>query len=147
MAKSHPPVKQAVLLVIILLFLSNSTLHAQAKVQTIEPTYISVSEGLVSPMVNAVMQDSYGLMWIGTSNGLQKYDGYKFQTFKNIPGNTTSLQNNIIWSLFEDANHDIWMSNSKGVSKYIRQKNEFKNYNFAPIFNFTANSEVAGFRF
>jgi signal transduction histidine kinase/ligand-binding sensor domain-containing protein len=147
MAKSHPPVKQVALLVIILLFLSNSTLHAQAKVQTIEPTYISVSDGLVSPTVNAVIQDSYGLMWIGTTNGLQKYDGYKFQTFKNIPGNTTSLQHNNVWSLFEDTDHDIWIGNSKGVSKYIRQKNEFKNYNFAPAFNFTLESEVAGFRF
>ncbi len=151
MPKSHLPVKQAFLLLIFLFNLSLSpTTQAQklqAPVQVIDPSYLSVSDGLVSPTVNAVMQDSYGLMWIGTTNGLQKYDGYKFQTFKNIPGNTTSLQNNNIWSLLEDANHDIWVSNSKGVSKYIRQKNEFKNYEFASIFNFTANSEVAGFKF
>ena len=151
MPKSHLPVKQAFLLLIFLFNLSLSpTTQAQklqAPVQVIDPSYLSVSDGLVSPTVNAVMQDSYGLMWIGTTNGLQKYDGYKFQTFKNIPGNTTSLQHNNVWSLLEDANHDIWVSNSKGVSKYIRQKNEFKNYEFASIFNFTANSEVAGFKF
>lgn len=115
--------------------------------QLIEPTYLSISEGLVSPMVNAVLQDSYGLIWVGTSNGLQKYDGYKFQTFKNIPGNTSSLQHNYVWSLLEDANHDIWVGNSKGVSKYSRQKNEFKNYEFARAFNFTRDSEVLGFKF
>jgi ligand-binding sensor domain-containing protein len=149
MAKPHPPVKQAALYLTILslFFLSCTKLFAQAPVQIIEPTYVSVSDGLVSPIVNAVIQDSYGLIWIGTTNGLQKYDGYKFQTFKNIPGNPTSLQHNLIFSLLEDTNHDIWIGNSLGVSKYIRQKNEFKNYNFAPTFNFTADSEVRGFKF
>ena len=153
MPKSYSPVKQAALLLVILLSLltvPHITLHAQkakVPVQIIEPTYLSVADGLVSPTVNAVLQDSYGLMWIGTTNGLQKYDGYKFQTFKNIPGNTTSLQHNVIWSLLEDANHDIWVGNGKGVSKYIRQKNEFKNYEFAPAFNFSRDSQVSGFKF
>jgi len=153
MPKSHYPVKQASLLLITLLSLlslSYTELHAQklqAPVQIIDPTYLSVSDGLVSPTVNAVIQDSYGLMWIGTTNGLQKYDGYKFQTFKNIPGNATSLQHNYVWSLLEDDNHDIWIGNGKGVSKYIRHKNEFKNYEFAPAFNFTRASEVSGFKF
>ncbi len=123
------------------------TAQAQAPVQTIEPTYVSVSDGVASPTVNAVIQDSYGLIWIGTSNGLQKYDGYQFQTYKNIPGKASSLQHNFIWSLFEDADHNIWIGNSKGVSRYIRQKNEFKNYDFARAFNFTSESTVAGFKF
>ena len=152
MPKSRLPVNttRLVFTLLSLLSVSHITLHAQkakASVQVIEPTYLSVADGLVSPAVNAVIQDSYGLIWIGTTNGLQKYDGYKFQTFKNIPGNATSLQHNLVWSLFEDANHNIWVGNSKGVSKYIRQKNEFKNYEFAPAFNFTVDSQVQGFKF
>ncbi|MDZ7607146.1 MAG: two-component regulator propeller domain-containing protein [Cyclobacteriaceae bacterium] len=146
---SEPSAKQTLPLIVsilILLSLSHTSLYSQAQVQTIEPKYVSVAEGVVSPIVNAVIQDSYGLIWIGTANGLQQYDGYTFQTFKNIPGNTTSLQHNLIWSLLEDDNHDIWVSNGKGVSKYIRQKNEFKNYEFAPVFNFTVDSQVAGFK-
>jgi signal transduction histidine kinase/ligand-binding sensor domain-containing protein len=120
--------------------------QSKAPTQTIEPTYVSIADGLISPTVNAVIQDSYGIIWIGTTQGLQMYDGYNFQTFKNMPGKPTSLQHNLIWSLLEDANHDIWVSNGKGVSKYIRQKNEFKNYEFAPAFGFTSNSQVAGFK-
>jgi len=112
----------------------------------IEPSYLSISDGVASATVNAVIQDSYGIIWIGTTNGLQRYDGYKFQTFKNLPGNPASLQHNLIWSLLEDANHDIWVANGKGVSKYDRKKNEFKNYEFAPVFNFTRESQVAGFK-
>ena len=139
--------KQKFLLQVVLIFslaCTFSTLNAQS--QLIEPTYFSISEGLVSPTVNAVIQDNYGIIWIGTTNGLQMYDGYKFQTFKNVPGKPTSLQNNLVWSLLEDANHDLWVSNGKGVSKYNRQKNEFKNYEFAPAFNFTRESQVAGFK-
>lgn len=132
--------------VIILCCFANASLQAQAPTLTIEPTYVSIPDGLVSPTVNAVIQDSYGIIWIGTTQGLQRYDGYNFQTFKNVPGKPTSLQHNLIWSLIEDSNHDIWVSNGKGVSKYIRQKNEFRNYEFAPAFGFTSDSQVAGFK-
>jgi ligand-binding sensor domain-containing protein len=148
MPKLHQPSWHCTLIafVIILCGLTNTSLQAQAPTLTIEPTYISIADGLVSPTVNAVIQDSYGIIWVGTTQGLQRYDGYNFQTFKNVPGKPSSLQHNLIWSLLEDANHDIWVSNGKGVSKYIRQKNEFKNYEFAPAFNFTSNSQIAGFK-
>jgi len=121
--------------------------QTQIPVQTIEPTYVSIADGVVSPTVYDVLQDSYGLIWIGTANGLQKYDGYRFETFKNISGKATSLQGNNVWALFEDANHDIWVSSEKGVSKYIRSKNEFKNYKFSQIFGFTSDSDVRGYKF
>ncbi len=127
--------------------LSYTTLRAQIQTQTIEPAFISVADGLVSPYVNAVIQDSFGLLWIGTANGLQKYDGYRFETFKHTSGKPNSLQHNFVWSLFEDDNHDIWVANNRGVSRYIRKKNEFKNYDFARVFNFTLDSEVRGFKF
>ena len=96
----------------------------------IEPEYFSISEGVASPVVIDIIQDSYGILWIGTANGLQKYDGYNFETFKNVPGVSTSLQNNYVWCLMEDPNHDIWVSTNLGVSKYIRKKNEFKSLQY-----------------
>jgi len=113
----------------------------------IEPEYLSVSDGIQSPTVNHVIQDGYGIIWIATTNGLQKYDGYSLQTFKYVPGVSTSLQDNYVWNLMEDQNHDIWVSTNLGASKYIRERNEFINYNFASIFNFTSTSELSGFRF
>lgn len=149
MPKSHLRLKLTKVLALVLGLLSvfHTHLHAQHQTEVIDPTYISVAEGLVSPTVNAVIQDSFGLIWIGTSNGLQKYDGYRFETFKNVSGKSTSLLHNYVWSLWEDENHDIWVSNGKGVSKYNRKRNEFKNYEFARIFNFTLDSQVLGFKF
>lgn len=108
---------------------------AQVQKQEINPTYLSIADGLASPDVKEVLQDSYGLLWIGTGNGLQKYDGYRFETFKHVPNNPNSLLTNGIWSLAEDANHDLWVATDEGVSKYDRKKNEFINYRFVDLFN------------
>lgn len=108
---------------------------AQVKQQQINPTYLSIADGLASPDVKEVLQDSYGLLWIGTSNGLQKYDGYRFETFKHVPNNPYSLLTNGIWGLAEDANQDIWVATDEGVSKYDRKKNEFINYAFVELFD------------
>lgn len=121
-----------------LLFSSSATLQAQEQkpaVENIDPDYISISNGLASPNVNNVIQDSFGLIWIATINGLQRYDGYRFETFKNIPGKATSIQNNTVYGLLEDDAHNIWIGNELGVSRYDRRKNEFKNYLFPGYFN------------
>ncbi|MEI9920149.1 MAG: two-component regulator propeller domain-containing protein [Bacteroidota bacterium] len=124
------PVKALSSLLIVFFF----ALRIQAQ-QVIEPTYVSIAEGLSSPEVLDVMQDSYGLMWIATGNGIQKYDGYRFESFKSVPGRTVSLQDNQTWSLIEDAEHNIWVANGAGVSKYDRHTRGFVNYNFTLLFN------------
>ncbi len=141
------PGGRAGLKILLITFVCICSGSQQIWAQNIEPEYFSISEGVASPTVNDVIQDSYGILWIGTSNGLQRYDGYNFQTFKNVPGVSSSIQHNFIWGLLEDENHDIWVSNTLGVSKYIRESNEFKNYDFTTIFNFSSTSQVQGFRF
>lgn len=106
--------------------------------QPIEPEYISIGEGLSSADVQAILQDSYGLIWIGTTDGLNKYDGYKFDKFKNVPGEPKSLLDNNIWGLVEDDEKNIWVATEIGVSKFIRDRNEFINYNFQELFKTTS---------
>ncbi|MCF1751641.1 sensor histidine kinase [Mariniradius sediminis] len=105
-----------------------------AQAQTIETQFVSVSEGLASPFVRDVIQDSYGLIWVATNNGVQKYDGLKWETFKNIPGKSTSIQSINAWGLEEDAERNIWVANERGVSKYDRIRNVFVNYDFEKEF-------------
>lgn len=123
------------LLFLFFMVLNTTISLSQVQEQQINPTFLSIADGLASPQVKEVFQDSYGLLWIGTSNGLQKYDGYRFETFKHIPTNPNSLPNNNIWSLAEDANHDIWVATDQGVSKYDRRANKFINYPFVELFN------------
>jgi signal transduction histidine kinase/ligand-binding sensor domain-containing protein len=110
--------------------------------QEIDPTFISISEGLASPGVLDVIQDSYGLIWIATTNGLQRYDGYKFETFKNVPGKATSLLNNNTWGLLEDFDHNIWIASEEGISRFNKSDKSFTNYDFMLQFNFPEGSNT-----
>ena len=130
------------------LFLSISTLivaniHAPLKAQEIEPTFISISEGLANPNVQDIIQDSYGLIWIATSGGIQNYDGYRFETYKNVPGKPTSLLHNNVWGLLEDHDGSIWAATEKGISRFDRKEKSFTNYDLVEQFNM---SERAFFR-
>jgi len=135
MPKLYLPLQPAVLLTFVLSLCFATGFSQKIATQTIDPTYVSVAEGVVSPTVQSVIQDSFGLIWIGTANGLQKYDGYRLETFKNSPGKATSLQHNNVLCLMEDADHNIWVGTGLGVSRYDRRKNEFKNYLFPGYFN------------
>ncbi|WP_194775883.1 sensor histidine kinase [Pararhodonellum marinum] len=127
-AHKHPI--PASLIVLLILFSFSPT-----RAQTIETQFISVSDGLASPFVRDVIQDRYGLIWVATSNGLQKYDGLKWESFKNIPGKPASLQSVDIWGLAEDEDHNLWVASGLGVSKYDRKKNVFINYDFTREFS------------
>jgi ligand-binding sensor domain-containing protein len=98
--------------------------------QKFEPENISIPNGLSNAEVNCIYQDKYGLLWVGTKDGLNKYDGYSFKVFKNIPGNPNSIINSDIWDITEDDNGDLWIATLGGVSHYIRKANKFINYDF-----------------
>jgi len=100
----------------ILIFLYLTTvLHAQSSSPS-TPTLshfdferIGLTDGLPSEYVNCIAQDRFGFMWFGTKNGLCRYDGRKFKTYKTIDGDSTSLPGNDIQSLFSDAVGRLWV--------------------------------------
>jgi ligand-binding sensor domain-containing protein len=54
-------------------------------------TYLSTEQGLSQSRVDHMLQDRRGFMWIGTYNGLNRYDGYRFKTYKPDLNNPNSL--------------------------------------------------------
>ncbi len=91
---------------------------------------IGVEDGLSSPSVTCIFQDSDGLMWFGTSDGLNMYDGKTITVFRNIPGDSTSLNNNLVYFINEDKHKNLWISTGGTVSKMDRITRKFKSYNF-----------------
>ncbi|MFV0470223.1 MAG: two-component regulator propeller domain-containing protein [Dysgonomonas sp.] len=77
---------------------------------------LSQSVGLVSNDVNCILQDSKGFMWFGTNNGLSRYDGYMFKTYKSNYLNPNLFSNNIIRCLAEDQSHRLWIGTAKGIN-------------------------------
>ncbi len=77
-------------------------------------TQINTNQGLSHRKVNCIIQDSRSFIWIGTNDGLNRYDGKNFIIFRNIPGNTASLSGNVITALHEDKNALLWIGTSDG---------------------------------
>ena len=90
---------------------------------------ITQGEGLSQGVVNCILQDSRGFMWFGTQDGLNRYDGYEIKVFKHVPGDTNSLSNNLIFSLYEDNNNTLWIGTSGGgLDEYNLSTGKFKSH-------------------
>lgn len=90
---------------------------------------LSIDKGLSSSSVNCIIQDKKGFLWIGTEDGLNRFDGYSFKVFKNKRGDKNSLSNNFIWSLIEDSRSNIWIgTDGGGLNKYDPVTEKFERY-------------------
>lgn len=103
---------------------------------------ISIEEGLSQSTVLATFQDHYGFMWIGTRDGLNKYNGYSFEIFKNKVNDSTSICGNIINDITEDNSGTLWIATDKGLSRYNRDTNHFTNYVLPSDLNKTGEIQV-----
>lgn len=82
---------------------------------------IKQADGLINNAVISMLQDSYGFVWLGTHQGLQRYDGTSFKNFEYVEGDSTGLGNNYIASLSEDKDGNIWIGTGDGLNKYVRE--------------------------
>lgn len=76
--------------------------------------HISLEQGLSQSVINVIFQDSKGFLWIGTEDGLNRYDGYGFKVYKPEDDNEDSLSNRWITSIVEDKNGYIWIGTRQG---------------------------------
>ena len=80
--------------------------------------HYEVEHGLSNNTVLCSTQDKKGFMWFGTIDGLNRFDGYSFKTFRNDPSNPKSLGNNSVFSLYAGKDDKIWVGTNKGLFKY-----------------------------
>lgn len=92
--------------------------------------HLGIVHGLSQSSVLSLHQDRYGFIWIGTRDGLNKYDGYHFEIFRNRIEDASSLGGNIIHDIKEDRRGNIWLATENGLSEYDRENNRFTNYDF-----------------
>jgi ligand-binding sensor domain-containing protein/signal transduction histidine kinase/AraC-like DNA-binding protein len=90
--------------------------------------HISYQEGLSNSTVEAIAQDSFGFIWIGTRDGLNRYDGYQVVVFRNDPADKSSISDNFIRTIYEDSNKDLWIGTMNGLNKFERTASTFKRF-------------------
>ena len=80
---------------------------------------ISIESGLSQGNVRCILQDKQGFLWLGTQDGLNRFDGNNFVVFKNIIDDSNSLSHNYIYALAEDKDGNIWIATGGGgISRY-----------------------------
>ncbi len=90
--------------------------------------HIKIEDGLSQSSISCLLQDQRGLIWIGTSNGLNRYDGYEITVFTHQPGDSTSLSDNGITSIYEDKQGIIWIGTTAGtLNRFDRKTEIFKH--------------------
>ncbi|MCB9211282.1 MAG: SpoIIE family protein phosphatase [Ignavibacteriales bacterium] len=112
--------KPKLFLIIVLVSLFAS-LPLTAQKHNLKFKTIRQSDGLINNSVISILQDSYGFVWLGTHQGLQRYDGTSFNNFENVEGDTSGLVNNYVASLSEDKEGNIWIGTGDGLNKYVRE--------------------------
>ena len=75
---------------------------------------LSTQDGLSSNLVQCMLQDQRGFMWIGTREGLNRYDGKDFKVYRYEAKNPNSLSHNHIRLLYEDSQGNIWVGTAQG---------------------------------
>ncbi|MEG1586235.1 MAG: two-component regulator propeller domain-containing protein, partial [Bacteroidales bacterium] len=103
-------------------------------------SHISVKDGLSQNTIFSIVQDSIGNMWFGTSDGVSKYDGYTFRTYRHNPEDSSSIAGNIITFIHRDTHNRLWFGTRNGLSLYCHETDRFKNI---PLLSNNKNKEVS----
>ena len=85
---------------------------------------------LSSSLINCIVQDKYGYIWVGTEYGLSKFDGYRFTNYLHNEEDTTSITDNIISDLLVDKKGNLWIGCAKGLMRYNYETNNFSRLQF-----------------
>lgn len=89
---------------------------------------LAVKDGLPSNMVIAIVQDQQGFIWVGTANGLARFDGYQFKKFYADSSKVGTLYNDFIQTLHIDVQGALWVGTLGGISHYDAKTERFTNY-------------------
>jgi len=111
-------------------FLCLLLLSFKALVYSQSVSYLGIENGLSNNTVTAIHKDKFGLMWLGTLDGINRYDGYSFKVFRNKYNDPTSLPDDIITAINSDDLGNIWVGTQKGVGIYENKTLQFAKVNY-----------------
>ncbi|MCW3093955.1 MAG: response regulator [Ferruginibacter sp.] len=104
-----------------------------AQKQNLKFDHLDINNGLSQNRILCILQDNRGFMWFGTSDGLNKYDGYKFTVYKNDAKDSNSISNNFISGIVEDDKGIIWITTrGGGLNRYDKEKDKFTHFTNNP---------------
>ena len=92
------------------------------------PWPVQQVDNLSNSAVTSVFMDRHELIWLGTWDGLDQYDGSSIKVYKPDPRAKGQISNNIVREFLEDGNRNLWIVTHQGINRYDRVTDSFKSY-------------------
>jgi PAS domain S-box-containing protein len=116
----------------LLLLLLILPFHFYPQDQWIHFQHITMKQGLSNSTIYCIFQDSRGFLWLGTDNGVNRYDGCSFKTYRNQMENPGSLSQNTVRAIIEDRSGALWIGTFGGLNRFDPKKETFTHYQKDP---------------
>ncbi|HWS00715.1 MAG TPA: two-component regulator propeller domain-containing protein [Prolixibacteraceae bacterium] len=102
-------------------------------------TGYSINNGLSQSVVNCIFQDSRDYIWIGTQNGLNRFNGETFDVFSYNPADSGTISNNWIYAIAEDTEGNLWIGTKGGLNRYLVTQNKFERITYQTNYPYEVN--------
>ena len=112
------------------LFLSSLSSLLAFELDSFFVSSINTQSGLISDDVTCMIQDNQGFMWYGTNNGLCRYDGHEFVTYKSNYQTSRFFTGNSIVCLAIDKNNCLWIGTTSGLNIFNLETGDIKQFSF-----------------
>ena len=116
------------MLLLIILLITTNIVYVSAY-NNINFKNITSEDGLSQGTVETIIQDDQGYIWLGTNDGLCRYNGYEFKIYKHDEELENSITNNYIVDIKQDNSGNIWGGTANGLSKIDTKTDLITNYN------------------
>lgn len=108
----------------------NNVINTYSNVQF---THLTINDGLSQNFISSIHQDHLGFIWIGTKDGVNMYDGYRFTIYKHDPFDPLSISDNFIKSIYSDSKGRLWVGTlNGGLNLFDRKSGTFIRFMHEP---------------
>jgi len=122
-------VKIFIFAVFSVIFLQKTNAQQNEYYERFSSEFVKLYPGISQNDINCIFQDKLGILWIGTWDGLNRYDGYEFEIFRpNLENPTKSISHRSINAIFEDKSGILWIGTDKGLNAFNRRSFSFTQY-------------------
>lgn len=137
--REHQPVSMRSLFCIFFLFIFPESFGQKAPALLFR--HLDYNGGLSDPVIQSLHSDKAGFLWLGTHNGLNRFDGVNCVEFRSLD---ETQGNNVLAGIYEDPDGDIYFGTQKGLAKYSYNKGSFTYFEFPPFKYYYAYPFFAG---
>ena len=110
---------------IFLFFITCAITCVSAQEPALRFKHIATEHGLSASAVTCIIKDRDGYMWFGTYDGLNKFDGYEFQVYRNASNAPGSISSNAVLAMYEDRKGRLWLGTQTGLDIFDRATDSF----------------------